>query len=219
MNDIFLKWNKWIDIIREEITNLSVNRHIFREVQEIIKSNEKIQKPNSFYEYFGNTYAISVVMGIRRQVKIDKQSISFAGLLKQISEKPKIISYVWYVSLYGRDKWSRERGEKDFKRFADKSGCYINIDMVKDDLKKLKAKAEKCEQYSDMRIAHFDKRALKNVLTFKDIDDCIDFLEEILKKYYLIFRADMLLSVLPTWQYDWKEIFTESWIQKLDNIV
>jgi hypothetical protein len=63
-----------------------------------------------------------------------------------------------------------------------------------------------------MRVAHFDKRALKNPPTFKDLDDCIDYLEELLKKYTLIFRATCLTSVLPTWQYEWKDIFLHPWI-------
>ena len=209
-----MKWNKWIDIIHKEITSLSIYRHIFWEVQKIIKNNKKIQKPSSFYEYLSNTYSISAVMGIRRQVKIDKHSISFAKLLKQMSGSPKILSRERYVSLYGEDKRSRKMGEEHFKKFADKSGCYVNPNMIKDDSKMLKEKAKKCEKYADMRVAHFDKRTLKNVLTFKNIDDCIDFMEELFRKYYLILRADYLSSVLPTWQYDWKDIFAEPWIPK-----
>jgi len=56
IDDIFSKWNKWIDVIRSEITDLSFNRNIFREVQDIIKNNPKIQKPSSFYEFLVNIY-------------------------------------------------------------------------------------------------------------------------------------------------------------------
>ncbi|MBU4037878.1 MAG: hypothetical protein KKA35_15780, partial [Proteobacteria bacterium] len=84
--------------------------------------------------------------------------------------------------------------------------------IVINDLKSLQTKAAKCEKYADMRVAHFDKRALKNPPTFKDLDDCINHLEELLKKYLLIFRATCVSSVLPTWQYDWKEIFLAPWI-------
>jgi len=212
MNKVFSKWTKWLDIIYKEITSLSVNRHIFWEVQEIIKKNKKIQIPSSFYEFLGSGYASLAVMGIRRQVKIDKQSISFARLLEQIINNPDVLSCQRFVALYGADPMMIEMGEKDFKKFSDKTGKHINPSVVSSDLAYLHMKANKCEKYADMRVAHLDKRALKNPPTFNDLDECIDYFEELLKKYTLVFRATSLTSVLPTWQYDWKEIFLHPWI-------
>lgn len=202
-----------MDVIHKEITSLSVNRHIFWEVQEIIKKNKKIRKSNSFYEFLGSSYAALSVMGIRRQVKIDKQSISFARLLDRIAKMPSVISRQRFVALYGTDSMMTEIGERDFKKFSDKSGRHIDPAVVITDLDKLRKKASKCEKFADMRVAHFDKRALKYPPTFNDLDECIDYLEELLKKYTLIFRATCLTSVLPTWQYDWKEIFLHPWIE------
>lgn len=213
MDKTFNKWTQWLDIIYKEITSLSVNRHIFWEVQEIIKTNKNIQKPSSFYEFLGSAYGSLTVMGIRRQVKIDKQSISFARLLDQIAKTPSVISRQRFVALYGTDPTMIEFGEKDFKKFVDRTGRHIDSSIVIYDLARLQTKASKCEKFADMRVAHFDKRALKNPPTFKDIDECIDYLEELLKKYTLIFRATCLTSVLPTWQYDWKEIFLYPWIE------
>ncbi len=153
-------------------------------------------------------------MGIRRQVKSNKQSISFARLLEQIIKAPKVISRQRFAALYGTNPMMIEIGEMDFKKFSDKTGQYIESSIVTADLELLKKKALKCELFADMRVAHFDKRALKNPLTFNDIDECIDFLEQLLKKYTLMLRATDLASVLPTWQYDWKEIFSYPWINK-----
>ncbi len=71
-----------------------------------------------------------------------------------------------------------------------------------------------CEKYADRRIAHFDERAISSIPTFLDLDKCIDFLEMLIKKYYLLFRAGSLNSILPVSQnrYDWKAIFKEAWI-------
>ena len=212
MDKTFLKWIQWLDVIYKEITGLSVNRHIFWEVQEIIKKNKKIQTPSSFYEFLGSAYASLAVMGIRRQIKIDKQSISFARLLDQIAKTPSVISRRRFVALYGTDPRMIEMGERDFKKFSNTSGQHIDPTIVTADLERLRTKASKCEKFADMRVAHFDKRALKNPPTFKDLDDCIDYLEELLKKYTLIFRATCLTSVLPTWQYEWKDIFLHPWV-------
>jgi hypothetical protein len=211
MDNRFNKWNKWLDVIYLEIRSLSVNRNIFWEVQNIIKNNPKIQKPSSFYEFLGSTYVISALMGVRRQIKINKDSISFAKLLKEICATPEILSRDRFVVLY-KGSAVEHLANRHFDKFAGKVGSHIDPDLVRLKLKELKIKAWKCEKFADQRIAHFDKRANKNIPTFKDLDDCIDFLEELIKMCYLLFRAVSLTSILPVYQYDWKAIFREPWL-------
>jgi len=224
MDDRFNKWNKWIDIIRSEITDLSINRNIFWEVQDIIKNNPKIQKPSSFYEFLVHIYVASALMGIRRQVKIDENSISFARLQKEICHTPEILSRKRFFNLYkgsSVEKIAKRMGStvekfvsRDFDKFAGKIGNHVDPELIKLDFEELKSKAQKCEKYADRRVAHFDKQPMSNIPTFEDLDNCIDVLEKLLKKYYLLFRAGSLASILPVSQnkYDWKAIFKEAWI-------
>jgi hypothetical protein len=75
---MFAKWDGWLSTIHEQVRGLLVNRHIFREVQAIIQENPKIQLASSFYEWMGNTYATTAVIGVRRQLDKGHDSISFA---------------------------------------------------------------------------------------------------------------------------------------------
>lgn len=211
MDNRFNKWNKWLNVIYSEIRSLSVNRNIFWEVQHIIENNPKIQKPSSFYEFLGSTYTISALMGVRRQIKINKDSISFARLLKEVCDIPEVLSRTRFIALY-KGSTVEQFANRHFDKFAGKTRSYIDPDFVKLDLVKLKEKAQKCEKYADQRVAHFDERAMNNIPIFSDLDDCIDFLEELMKKYYLLFRAASLTSILPVYQYDWKAIFREVWL-------
>jgi len=224
MDDRFNKWNKWIDMIRSEITRLSIDRNIFWEVQDIIKNNPKIQKPSSFYDFLRNAYAASALMGVRRQVKIDKDSISFAKLLREICDNPEILSRTRYFAHYkgnSVEEIAKRLGitvekyrSQDFNQFAGKAGDHVDPELIKLDLGELKSKAQQCEKYADQRVAHLDKKAISNIPTFTDLDKCIDFLEMLIKKYYLLFRARVLTRILPESQnkYDWKAIFKEAWI-------
>jgi len=224
MDDRFNSWNKWIDLILSEITKLSIDRHIFWEVQDIINNNPKIQKPSSFYDFLRNIYGLSAVMGVRRQVKIDKDSISFAKLLLEICDTPKILSRTRYFAHYkgsNVEEIAKRLGttvekyrSQDFDQFAGKTGDYVDPELIKLDLEKLRSKAQKCEKYADQRVAHFDKKAISIIPRFTDLDSCIDYLEILIKKYYLLFRAGSLASILPVSQnkYDWKAIFKEAWI-------
>jgi predicted Zn-dependent protease len=224
VDDRFNTWNKWIDVIRSEITRLSIDRNIFWEVQDIIKNNPKIQKPSSFYDFLRNTYAASALMGVRRQVKIDKDSISFAKLLREICDNPEILSRTRYFAHYkgsSVEEIAKRLGttvekyrSQDFDQFAVKAGDHVDPELIKLDLEKLKSKAQKCEKYADQRVAHFDKKAISIIPRFTDLDSCIDYLEILIKKYYLLFRASVLTRILPESQneYDWKAIFKEAWI-------
>jgi len=222
MDDRFNKWNKWIDVILSEITRLSKYRNIFWEVLNIIKNNPKIQKPSSFYDFLRDIYAASALMGVRKQVKIDKDSISLAKLLQEICETPEILSRTRFFAHFKGSIFEEkaklmgstveEFNSRYFDKFAGKTGDHVDPELIKLDLEELKLKAQKCEEYADRRVAHFDKRPIDNIPIFAELDDCIDFLEELMKKYYLLFRAKRLKSILPEYQYDWKAIFREVWI-------
>ncbi len=65
-DEVFKLWDGWLDKIYSEIQGLLVLRHVFREVQAIIKANVRIQKPSSFYKWMGATYSAAVPFGVRR---------------------------------------------------------------------------------------------------------------------------------------------------------
>lgn len=53
---VYAVWNDWLETIKNDVTNLSVNRHIFREVQKIVETNPTIHLTSDFYEWMGTGY-------------------------------------------------------------------------------------------------------------------------------------------------------------------
>ena len=93
------KWRKWMKTIEKEIYGLVVDANMFWEVQDIIRENPRIQKPSAFYSYLGRTYLSHALAGLRRQIKPQKDSISFVGLLVDIAKNPEELSRSYYHSL------------------------------------------------------------------------------------------------------------------------
>ena len=211
MQNKYDKWKKWLTVIESEITNLHRYQNIFNEVQEIIENNKLIQKPSSFYEFLAKSYVALIVMGIRRQIKIDKDSISFARLLAEIVENPQVITRETFVAMYT----NKSRGNRDFDQFTEEGKNYVNPNIIREDLEKLRVNGKIFEDYADKKIAHNDKRKPKKIPTYKETDLYINGLGNLLKRYVLLFRAEGLMQVLPVYQYDWKEIFTEPWIRNI----
>lgn len=68
------------------------------------------------------------------------------------------------------------------------------------------------QEFADRRVAHRDQREPKQPPTYNEIKECIDLLDELYVRYHLLFHAESMTSLLPAWQYDWKEIFRTPWI-------
>ena len=215
----FNRWNNWLEKIKDEVTRLLVNRHIFWEVQEIIKANARIQKPSSFYEWMGNLYATDAAIGVRKQIDFDKRSISFARLFTEIAESPGILSRDRFLAMYKGNPnpdvktFFEKRAHRDFEKFAQLGSSHIDPALVTADLTTLKENSKNLQQYANKRVAHIDEAAFDKLPTFHELNECLDFLEGLVKKYMLLFRATNYHKLLPTWQYDWKVIFREPWIK------
>lgn len=207
------KWLRWLPVIRGEIEELVVAKHVFKETQSVIARNPRLRQPSSFYEFFAKAYASHAVAGLRRQIKIDIQSISFARLLEEMIATPSAFTRVYYVGLY-RNSVVANYADRDFEKFALPSAPHINPDLVAIDLGNLLAQCAKCEEFADRRVAHRDRRPPKQVPTYRDIDDCIDLLDRLYVKYHLLFTAEAMMddTLLPTWQYDWQQVFRVPWI-------
>jgi len=209
----FKKWCRWIEEIHKEIKDLLEDRLIFRGVREMIKNNPKIHKQSAFYDFLGRAYGTLALMAIRRQIKTGNKSISFAKLLEEICEDPEILSKEQFVNLY-KGSGAENAASKDFDDLVGKGRSYINPNKVCSDLDELGQKTKKVEKIVDKRLAHRDEGAINiNNITFKEIDECIDFLEDLLKNYYYLILAVDKKRILPEFPPDeWKAIFRERWL-------
>ena len=50
------------------------------------------------------------------------------------------------------------------------------------------------------------------VPTFDEIDHCIKLLDKLYVKYHLLFYNEGMTTLMPTYLFDWKAIFRESWL-------
>lgn len=216
MDQKYQKWRKWINAIYEELQGALIQRHIFWEVQKIIKSNPKIQTPSAFYGFLGNAYSSLGLTAIRRLTKSQRDSVSLTGLLKEVRESPEIMSEERYAALFSTDGPGPFKGE--FERIC---GGIVDNHMdpavVTTELDRLSTKTATLGDFVDKKVAHLDKRALTGEVsapTFNELDDCLDYLETLVKKYYLLLTAASVSDMMPTFQYDWQEIFYEPWIDR-----
>lgn len=205
------KWLRWFDVIKDEVGELVVAKHIFHTIQTIIKTNPSLHQPSSFYHYLSNTYVSHSVVGLRRQIKYSAQSISMRRLLAEMVQSPNTLTRNYFVGLY-KGTTSERYANSDFNKFAVSSASHIDPSLVDVDLNRLLDASRRLEDFADKRVAHRDEREPKKLPTYNEIDACIVLLDELYVKYFLLFHAMSMDSLSPTWQYDWTAIFRVPWI-------
>jgi len=150
------KWLKAMQTIQDEIIPLLSHVKVFGEVQNIIRLNSHTQKHNYFYRCFEQFYFSHALVGLRRQIKPQKDSISFVGLLEDIAENPTELSFSYYLSIRNSESdfqcfqrsgvpfSYREMIEEEFKRYSDPNCEYVCSRKVTADVDKLKKVTKAC---------------------------------------------------------------------------
>jgi hypothetical protein len=103
----FQKWRQWAESIQKDVENALVHpRQVFREFAETIKGNEAhIEKHDGdvFCYFVRKCYVSHVAMAIRRQVKVNRDSVSLMRLLAEIHECSQQFTYEFYLANFPSD--------------------------------------------------------------------------------------------------------------------
>jgi len=205
------KWLHWLEDVKIDVRELVIAKYTYHEIINMIDGNPHLNKHGSlFYDYLARTYATYVAIGIRRQVKYSKQSISIIRLLREMSATPETLSRKYYVALY--EPPSTDWADKDFNQFASPDSAYIDSSLVANDLTSLRKASKRLESFADKHVAHRDQSGLKELPTFNEVDSCINLLEKLYIKYHMLFHAVDIDTLLPESPHDWKNIFSVPWL-------
>ena len=220
MDDLYRKLNSHLDVLLNQVYDLGMAQHIYREVRSMVEANPQILTSNHFYAWMDHTYTTTMIVGIRRLVDADprqKGSISFMTFLSDIRNKPQILSRSTYKDLYKsqRSELPESYQDEQFDQLAGVGANHVDPAVVDKELEELKRVTKKLKRYVDKRVAHYDSESPPGGPSYKDIDEAFEFLSGLLSRYYQFFRAESF-SLGPYIQYDWKQIFRLAWIPESD---
>jgi hypothetical protein len=208
---LYERWGKWLELLANEVIELFTRRSIFGEVQEIIKNNIQIQTPGDFNEWMAINYAAAMSVAVRKQAMKDDKGISFRTLLEEIKSNPKVISRARFKKNFVSVQYEESTANLCFDDIAGKGCDYLEVADIDKDIQTLITKTSALTKYVNKRIAHHDQKEFADIPTFKDLHEAVDYLEVLLKKYWLIFTA-LETQALPVWHYDWQAVFRYPWI-------
>lgn len=208
------RWKDQIHKIGENLGDLLISQDIIKEVSKIAVSNKRIQSSPFFFTWIQNNYIDSIVVGLGRLNDHDGRSISLHNSIKEIIEKPEVITRDYFVSRY--DKKMQEHGiaDRDFNMFADEGEQFVSKKRLRVDLKFLDDETKLIKVFRDKWIAHLDSnRPLKVLVTHNDVRKCLSALDEILCKYYVLIDGGGMSTAKPTLTFSWNESLKYPWIE------
>lgn len=207
---LYQKWQTWLDVLDEQILNLHGQRKIYTDVLEMVQTNPPIQEGNVFFSWVAVWYCSSMSVGVRKQSDNDKDSISYRRLLEGIKSNPRVISRTRFKNSFVDGNYSEWDANLCFDQIVGPGLEYLDLNIVQNEIDELAAKTSKLTTYVNKRVAHHDKNEFTAVPKFTDLNDAIDHLGNLHRRYHGIFRCLSLDHLTPTFMYDWTKVFRYS---------
>lgn len=207
----YRRWRRWFDDIKNQIFSIHHRRHVYREVMAMVDANPALQVPSAFYTWMRTVYVYDTTIAVRRLVDQDRRTVSFVRLMQEIADHPEVITRKSFVARYRA--WLRDAGHRDFERFASPAAKTIHRRVIRRHQRRLLAAAERLKRFVDKHVAHNDRRPMRLLPTYAELDGCIDLLGRLAKDYSLLLEQSALVEVVPVIQDDWKAPFRVPWIQ------
>jgi hypothetical protein len=209
----FSKWQERLNQIAQDIFELNELRFINLEVVRIVNSNQALlQEPNRFWTFLASCYSTTIIIFLRRQIKIENNinSLGLATLLHDISLNLSEFNREAHVSLYN----DKEQANRNFDNFIGCGEKQMTASIIKTDLGRLFKLGDIIEGFADRRVAHRDMRNPGNIPTFNETDACIDEINDIFKKYRILLQGIIDDNLIPetNGNEEWTSIFRIPWM-------
>jgi hypothetical protein len=213
---LYDRLNAELGRIHDEVRTLKVNQYVFWEVQGIISRNDNLRKPSTFYGWMGSMYASAMSAAVRRLIDRRRDSLSLIRLLEDVKSNPSLFSREAYKARCTNPNLPDDYIDADYDGLVGNGNKQPDPAVITQEIAALKEKTEILKKFVDENIAHtrLEEAKDKNLPKFQDLDDAIEFVETLVKRYLHLFRGVGMSTLLPTWQYDWKEIFRYPWIEE-----
>lgn len=205
------KWTRWVETIYSELVHLADNRQIFRDTQAVVKNNRAINKENAFWEFILTSYTTYASLAVRRQLDRDRRSVSFRLLLEDILNHPQALTRRRLLSSLTRYGMPRKHANDIIDKSKRMGPVHISRRAVMNDLACLERACGKIHRFVNKTAAHTNKRPLRALPTFSDLDKAIDCIESIFNHYLFLVRGNGVRRFTPVHAEDWKWIFDVPW--------
>jgi len=207
-NDDFKRWIEWAQRVNRDLTHLINYDQIHSGFVEIFNANlEHIKKNDGiiFCDWVRGCYGVQASVGIRRHVRLkNDDSISLIKILDQLLKCATQVTYSAFLDIYPIDGYEWQKST--FCSLSE-NGTNLSEKIINQDIEVLNKIDEKIGNFVDKVFAHLDREGAEDV-TFGDLEEALRLFDKIACKYITFLTSKGYVSLKPTIQNDWVQIFT-----------
>jgi hypothetical protein len=216
-------WRSRFDRTHNGVVRLFHDRAIWRTILAMLDANPRVLR-GGFGEYWlGSCYTDSLLTGIRRETDGDSRSTGLLRSLNSLVSTPRMAARTWYQQQIrqrdhqGWDESALAELDAGFNRFAAAGEPFADSARVRQDIAALDAVVARVNAYTSKTIAHRDASLLRGVpapaVTWAELDDALDAVENIHRKYYrLCHPGESLGGLTPLISPGWIQMFETAWM-------
>lgn len=148
-------------------------------------------------------------------IRVQKKTKSLVKFLEALKREPEYLTRSRYIGLCKNSSLTNiiEQANKSFDKLAGNGNNSYPASLIDKDIRKL-TKEGPCKKIFDFRhdyVAHKAKNK-RPAPTEGDLFKAFKVIEDIMKKYNSLLKANSVLYFTPEIQSDWEEVFTIPWI-------
>lgn len=215
-DEFFRRWESQIDMLYNQVVHLAHLDDVFWQLQAIAKENQRLGDGGEgvFLAWMVNTYVATILVGIRRLVDGTKNTVSFKRLLAEMeSHCSRVLTRDRFLGLY-TDDHLKSLGHRAFDRYAGPGARFLPREVIRRDRNALEAAVSKLTDFANEHYAHIAADPKAPSPTYVEIRFGLKAVSDILRNYYLLLKADSLVSIVPVIQGNWLSVFHFPWLPK-----
>jgi hypothetical protein len=182
-----------LEHVSDEIHELWLDRHVWQTFRRITEESN-VAKGSFIAAWVGEQYYRRAAVAVRAMVDHDRDSDSLINLMVRVEADPALAS--GYVP-----------------DLIDATSGTLDPAKVRADIDALTAAATQVRNYVNKYLAHIDKAPTQPIPAIAVVDDAVQLLGDLLRRYTLLIKnAD--LRVEPIVLFDWTSVFKTPWLRE-----
>ncbi len=115
-DELFENWAGWITRTAEELTEVFQHRYLFTSVRDMFDHNPKLRTERGQFvmEWQARLYGRDVLLFIRREFDYQNGPENILHLLREMQNRPKILSRARYRAFCDHLPWNDEEAKKAY---------------------------------------------------------------------------------------------------------
>jgi hypothetical protein len=210
-----VKWTGWVEgTIESNVLTMHLQRDAWLDVAKIVRENGQL--PDSYWwQFMFDTYSTTQAVAVRRQADTHRDAASLGKLVEELRDDPSQVTREFWLGLWdSTDTWDQHiAGQQWDENYGGSVGTHLDASIPAADLDALTAAAASVKGYVDEHVAHADATPAGVTLTLQDVHGAIDVIGDVFRRYYSLFTAAGMATLVPAIQHNWKAIFQEPWIR------